>query len=77
MQLMTEKECAEFLKVARATLRVWRCRAWGPPFMKVGPGRKARVVYDRDAVERWLAQFASNGRQPIETGQGNDDGKRR
>ena len=49
---LTTAETAAFLRVSPATLAVDRCRRrWRVPFIKIG----GRVVYDRNAVLRWIA----------------------
>ena len=49
--LMTEKECADYLRLAPVTLRLWRYRRTsGPPFTKVG----RKVLYRREDVDSWL-----------------------
>ncbi len=41
-----------------ATLRSWRLRRKGPPFLKIAD---RIVAYDLDDVERWLAAARRNG----------------
>lgn len=51
MSLLTTLEVAKKLKVQPHTVRVWRVRGVGPPYIKLG-----RVVrYREEDVERWLA----------------------
>ena len=51
---MNEREAAEFIGVAPATLRKWRCFGKGPAYAKLGQARSSRVVYDRRELERWI-----------------------
>ena len=47
--LLNEKKTAEFLGVARNTLRKWRENE-GLPFIRAG----SRIFYRKDSVEEWL-----------------------
>ena len=49
-----EGGAAKLLGVAEKTLRAWRTTGGGPRFLKVGPGRGARVRYCHTDLERWL-----------------------
>ncbi|NQX95311.1 MAG: hypothetical protein HRT64_10425 [Erythrobacter sp.] len=40
---------------SKKTLENWRVRGEGPPYIKVGKGRNARVLYDPEQVDKWLA----------------------
>jgi hypothetical protein len=55
--LLTSAEAADYLKVAKQTLAVWRLKGIGPAFVKVG----RKVTYDRAMLEAYLAArtFAS------------------
>lgn len=59
LDLMTTEEVAVFLRVAPITLRTWRSKGQGPPYLKIGSGRSAPVLYFRSAVIEWLRQFSS------------------
>jgi hypothetical protein len=54
-RLLRETELATRLNIAVRTVRQWRWRGGGPPFIKVGSGVKSAVRYSPAAVERWLA----------------------
>lgn len=41
--------------LAVKTLQNWRVRGDGPPYFKVGSGRNARVLYDPEQTDAWLA----------------------
>ena len=46
-------QVAELTGLAEQTLVNWRCtRRAGPPFVRLG----ARVRYEREALEKWLAE---------------------
>lgn len=45
---------AQMLGISPATLRIWRVRGLGPPFIKLGPAKQAPVVYDPDDVRAWI-----------------------
>jgi predicted DNA-binding transcriptional regulator AlpA len=50
-ELLNEQDVSTLTKVPRATLRAWRCRGSGPPFLRLS----ARTVrYRRDQVDAWL-----------------------
>jgi predicted DNA-binding transcriptional regulator AlpA len=53
--LLREKEVAEFLGLSSATLRNWRTRGDGPPFVRLS-GRAIR--YQPAALREWVAQRA-------------------
>lgn len=50
-KLLTQAEVAERLSVSERTLEAWRCRGFGPAFVKLGRS----VRYRPSDVERWLA----------------------
>lgn len=52
MELLTEKETSEFLKVKSATLRTWRTRGQGPVFIKIGRS----VRYRMQDLEAWITE---------------------
>lgn len=49
---LNEKEVAECLGVAPATLRKWRTTGEGPRFLKIG----RRVVYDVEVIQAFVAR---------------------
>ena len=53
---LTTREAAEMLGLAPHTLRCWRHRGRGPQFIRLGDSQKARAVYAKAAIERWLAE---------------------
>jgi len=50
MDILSQDEAAEMLHISVNTLRQWRYRGEGPPYIQVGKS----VVYDRASVEAWL-----------------------
>lgn len=55
--LMTSPEAAEYLRLSVRTLEGMRVDGTGPRYYKVGPGRRAKVVYRVADLELWLKQF--------------------
>ena len=51
---LTSSEAAELLRIAPATLERMRINGLGPRFAKVGPGKRAKVVYKRVELLAWL-----------------------
>jgi len=51
--LLTTGDVSKMLSVHPITLRVWRCRKVGPPWIRLGPGRAA-IRYDPEALQHWL-----------------------
>lgn len=54
---LSYREAAEYIGWAEATLRRKVCVGGAPPRYKLGTGRQARVVFDRDDLDRWLAAY--------------------
>jgi hypothetical protein len=52
-ELLNTEEAAELLKVKPATLKYWRHKRKGPPYI-VLPGSQM-VLYTRESIERWYA----------------------
>ena len=52
--LWDERRAAAHLSVSPRCLQGWRLRAKGPPFLKLGAGRRARVRYRPADVLAWL-----------------------
>jgi hypothetical protein len=57
-QFLTTVEAAEILRLKPRTLEALRVEGTGPRYYKIGPGKRARVVYTRSDLEAWVAQFA-------------------
>ena len=46
---------AELFGVKIQTVRLWRCKGTGPPYLRIGAPVHGRIVYDLAAVQAWLA----------------------
>lgn len=50
-RLITEMELSKMLNVKPATIRQWRARGTGPPYLRIN----SRLIrYDRQVIEAWL-----------------------
>lgn len=54
-EFMTTAEVAQLVRMSERTLEGMRLRKEGPAYLKLGVGRRAKVVYSRKAVDAWLA----------------------
>lgn len=45
------------LRISRRTLERMRVEGTGPRYLKVGPGKRSRVLYRQQDVEDWLGRF--------------------
>lgn len=54
---LTTIEVAGLLRISRRTLERMRVEGTGPRYLKVGPGKKSRVLYRQQEVMVWLEQF--------------------
>ena len=50
--LLTTKDVSEMLSVHPITLRVWRCRKVGPPWIVIGT---RNIRYSPEDLDDWLA----------------------
>uniref|UniRef100_A0A6M3LCU7 Putative DNA binding, helix-turn-helix domain containing protein n=2 Tax=viral metagenome TaxID=1070528 RepID=A0A6M3LCU7_9ZZZZ len=50
-ELMDVTEAAEFLRLSRVTLDIWRSAKTGPPFIRAG----RRILYRLDDLREWVA----------------------
>ena len=55
--LLTTIEVAGLLRISRRTLERMRVDGTGPRYLKVGPGKRSRVLYRQSDVEAWLGSF--------------------
>jgi predicted site-specific integrase-resolvase len=55
-ELWTPEDLGAFLQVPEKTLRDWRYKGYGPPWLRMGK----RVRYDSEAVLDWLDGLATN-----------------
>lgn len=54
---LTTIEVAGMLRISRRTLERMRVDGTGPRYIKVGPGKRSRVLYRQQEVEVWLQRF--------------------
>jgi hypothetical protein len=54
---LTTVEMAAYLRQSPRTLESWRVEGTGPKYFKVGPGKRAKVVYRIDDAEAWISRF--------------------
>lgn len=52
--LLTTGEAARFLRLSVPTMERLRLSGDGPVFIKLGPGKRSRVVYRRADLDTWL-----------------------
>lgn len=53
-ELLTTPEAARLLRLSTPTLERMRSQGTGPPFIRLGPGRRARIAYRRGVLEAFL-----------------------
>lgn len=53
-ELLTPSEVAAILKVGEDTLEAWRGKRTGPPWTKLGDGKRSPVRYSRGALNKYL-----------------------
>lgn len=51
--LLTPADAASSIGVSADTLREWRQRGYGPSYVRVGRGPRARVRYPSDDLRAW------------------------
>lgn len=54
---LTTIEVAEMLRISRRTLERMRVEGTGPQYLKVGPGKRSRVLYREQDVLDWLNRY--------------------
>lgn len=54
-ELLSTQEAARILGRKQQTLRLWRVRGGGPPYVKM-MGRYGRVAYRRVDLETWITE---------------------
>lgn len=52
--LLTSNEAAEMLRISRRTLERLRVEGGGPRYLKVGGGKRSRVLYREGEILVWL-----------------------
>lgn len=53
---LTTEEAAEIIGVSANTLKTWRHREKGPPWLKYGDARNATVRYRESSVRAWMRE---------------------
>lgn len=48
-------QLAQKFGIKAQTVRSWRLKGTGPRYIRLGPPRRGRVVYDMREIERWVA----------------------
>lgn len=54
MRLRSTRQIAEWLGFDQDTLEAMRRRGEGPPFIRLGDGKRPAIRYNLDDVEAWL-----------------------
>ena len=54
MDYITTVQAADYLNLSPKTLERYRVDGNGPPFHKLGKGKRSRVLYKLDDLETWL-----------------------
>jgi predicted DNA-binding transcriptional regulator AlpA len=54
MVFLISAEAADLLRISRRTLERMRVDGTGPRYLKVGPGKRSRVLYRQSEVLAWL-----------------------
>lgn len=54
---LTTIEVAGMLRISRRTLERMRVEGTGPQYLKVGPGKRSRVLYREQDVLDWLNRY--------------------
>jgi DNA-binding transcriptional MerR regulator len=64
-EYLSTQQVAEEIGIPAATLRYWRHANIGPASFTLGgaPGRRGRVVYRREEVERWITEQEATSRR--------------
>jgi predicted DNA-binding transcriptional regulator AlpA len=67
-KLLTEKEVSALTGIQLSTLRHWRCKRIGPPFLKLGRRRQSAVRYALGDVMQWAERWRVETREEVEHG---------
>jgi len=64
--LLNTDELCSWLGMSRVWAEIGRIRGYGPPYLKLGDGPRARIRYRRGDVEEWLRQrtYGSTAEHP-------------
>lgn len=61
--LLTPAEAAEYLRLSKHTLDMWRLEPGkGPPWIRMGESSSSRVFYRRDDIDKWVDDHKSDAR---------------
>lgn len=60
--LLLPDEAAKYLRLTKKTLENYRLEEMGPAYVKLGPGKKARVAYLKKDLVAWVLRFRQGGR---------------
>jgi len=52
--LLTDVQVSEWIGTPVGTIRNWRVKGIGPPFIKMGDGRNSTVRYDPKDIEKYI-----------------------
>lgn len=65
--LLPSDEVAALLGLQPQTLRSWRLRGLGPPYVRLGAGRFGRVCYRQEDIAKWLDSrtFANTAEETV------------
>ncbi len=50
---LSTRQLADRFGVQPQTIRVWRLKGYGPPYIRLGAGKSARVAYRIEDVKSW------------------------
>lgn len=59
--MLPTAQAAVVAGVKPATMRDWRHEDIGPPWLKIGESKQARVLYPRSGLEQWLRSRIGGG----------------
>ena len=65
--LLTAKEAAHRMRCHTSTLERMRCQGTGPTYIKLGPGKRAKILYPSNDLTLYLAsnrRRSTSDRQP-------------
>ena len=57
IKLLTTAEAAAFLRLSPRTLEDMRLNGTGPRYNKLGPSKRARVVYREEDLLAWVNRY--------------------
>lgn len=58
---LTPGQIGVILQIKERTLEKWRDVGFGPPYRRVGNGRREKAIYELHALGAWLEQYARPG----------------